>query len=105
MTLKFSQLSLYERTIHTLFGTLCVLALIYCALLLSLVFSVIERKQNNLAIRELRSELSSEETKYANTLSSITETKLTDAHYVKVDNSTFAVRKSSIATYTVLYGH
>ena len=54
-------------------GTLCILALVYCAIILSLVFSVIERKQNTIASRDLSSELSSLEATYANIVSSISE--------------------------------
>lgn len=103
MSLKFSTTSLYERSVHVLIGTFFVTIFAYCLVLLSLVFSVIERKQNVLAIRELRSELTTYETNYANQLSSITDAKLTTEHYVKVDGSTFAVRKSTIASYAVLY--
>jgi hypothetical protein len=84
-------------------GTLCVLALVYCAIILSLVFSVIERKQNTLASRDLASELSSLETKYANIVSSITESDLAEKDFTRVDGATFAVRKDDIASYTVLY--
>lgn len=86
-------------------GTLLVLALIYCAIILSLVFSVIERKQNAMLIRDLSSQLSSLEIKYASTVTSISETELLNNNFVRVDNTTFAVRKDDIASYTVLYAH
>ena len=86
-------------------GTLCILALVYCAVLLSLVFSVIERKQNTIAVRDLSSELSVLEAKYANIVSSITETQLIGNNYTRIDGTTFAVRKDDIASYTVLYAH
>jgi hypothetical protein len=86
-------------------GTLCVLALIYCAIILSLIFSVIERKQNTLASRDLSSTLSTLETKYANIVSSITEKDLSDRDFTRVDSASFAVRKDDIASYTVLYAH
>ncbi len=84
-------------------GTLCALALIYCVVLLSLVFSVIERKQNTIAIRDLSSQLSMVEAKYANIVSSITEKDLLANNYTRIDSTTFAVRKDDIASYTVLY--
>ena len=89
--------------VHTMLGTLCALALVYCAVLLSLVFSVIERKQNTIAIRDLSSELSVLEAKYANIVSSITEKDLVLNNYTRIDGATFAVRKDDIASYTVLY--
>jgi hypothetical protein len=103
MNLEYRTKNFYERAVHTMAGTLCVLALVYCAIILSLVFSVIERKQNTLASRDLASELSSLETKYANIVSSITESDLAEKDFTRVDGATFAVRKDDIASYTVLY--
>lgn len=95
--------TLLERTVHSMFGLLVLLALVYCVVLLSLVFSVIERKQNSVASRELTSTLSALEGKYANTVSSINDQVLASNSYKRVDNATFAVRKDAIASYTVLY--
>lgn len=103
MNLKYKTINLHERIVHTMLGSLCVLALIYCLVLLSLVFSVIERKQNTMAIRDLSSELSVLEAKYANIVSSITEKDLSLHNFTRVDGATFAVRKDDIASYTVLY--
>ncbi len=103
MNLTYKATNFYEKAVHTMLGTLCVLALVYCAVLLSLVFSVIERKQNISATRDLSSQLSSLEMKYANIVSSISEADLVANNYTRVDNATFAVRKDDIASYTVLY--
>jgi hypothetical protein len=99
---NYQAISLYERTVHSMLGFLVVLALVYCVVLLSLVFSVIERKQNSVA-RELTSTLSALEAGYANTVSSISDQVLASNSYKRVDNATFAVRKDAIASYTVLY--
>lgn len=99
----YQTISLYERTVHSMFGFLVVLALVYCVVLLSLVFSVIERKQNAVQGRELTSTLSALEAKYANSVSSINDQVLAANNYKRVDNTTFAVRKDAIASYTVLY--
>ena len=88
-----------------MFATVVILALVYCIVLLSLVFSVIERKQNTIASRDLSSELSTLETRYANQVASINDSVLATNNYVRVDNTTFAVRKDDIASYTVLYAH
>ena len=93
----------YEKAVHTMFWTLCVLALVYCVVVLSLVFSVIERKQNTLASRDLSSRLSTIETTYANRVSSITENDLLQKGFIRFNETTFAVRKDDIASYTVLY--
>lgn len=103
MSPRYQSATLIERTVHTMFGTLCILALIYCAVLLSLVFSVIERKQNAIATREAASTLASLEANYANTVSSISDAALLSKAFTRVDNTTFAVRKDPIASYTVLY--
>jgi hypothetical protein len=100
---NYQAISLYERTVHSMLGFLVVLALVYCVVLLSLVFSVIERKQNSVASRELTSTLSALEAGYANTVSSISDQVLASNSYKRVDNATFAVRKDAIASYTVLY--
>ena len=105
MSPKYQSITFYERTVHAMFGTLSVLALVYCIVLLSLVFSVIERKQNTLASRDLSSQLSMYETKYANIVSSVTENDLLSRDFTRVDGATFAVRKDDIASYTVLYAH
>lgn len=103
MSPRYQSLTLIERTVQTMFGGLIVLALIYCAVLLSLVFSVIERKQNTLASRELTSTLSALEARYANTVASINDDMLLAHEYQRIDGATFAVRKDPIASYTVLY--
>lgn len=105
MNLQYKITNFYEKAVHSMLGILCVLALIYCAVLLSLVFSVIERKQNTIASRDLSSQLSSLETKYANIVSSITEKDLDTNNFTRIDGATFAVRKDDIASYTVLYAH
>lgn len=97
--------TLYERTVNTMFGTVAVLALMYCVVLLSLVFSVIERKQNTVAVRDLTSEVGSLETRYANQVTAINDSTLANNHYSRVDGTTLAVRKDSIASYSVLYAH
>lgn len=105
MNLQYTTKTFYERAVHTMAGTLCVLALMYCIVILSLVFSVIERKQNIIASRDLASRLSVLESKYANTVSSITENDLLAKDFVHVDGTIFTVRKDNIASYTVLYAH
>ncbi len=105
MNLQHKTTTFYERAVHTMVGTLCVFSLVYCAILLSLVFSVIDRKQNTIASRDLSSNLSALETKYANIVSSISENDLVQNNFTRVDSATFAVRKDAIASYTVLYAH
>jgi hypothetical protein len=105
MSPNYKSINIYERTVHTMFATVLILSVVYCLVLLSLVFSVIERKQNTIASRDLSSELSSLETRYANQVAGINDSVLAINNYVRVDNTTFAVRKDDIASYTVLYAH
>lgn len=105
MSSRYQTLTLVHRTVHAMFGSLIILAFIYCAILLSLVFSVIGQKQNILATRDLSSSLSVLEAKYANTVSSINDATLSVNNFKRVDSATFAVRKDPIASYTVLYAH
>jgi hypothetical protein len=103
MSPRYQSITLFERSVHAMFGTLGLLALVYCVVLLSLIFSVIERKQNALASRDLTSTLSMLEAKYANSVASISDTTLALNNYKRIDGATFAVRKDPIASYTVLY--
>lgn len=105
MNTKYQSTAIYERTVHVMFGTVVVLAFMYCIVLLSLVFSVIERKQNDIAVRDLGSQVSSLETRYANQIASINDSTLALNNYTRVSGATFAVRKDAIASYTVLYAH
>jgi hypothetical protein len=103
MSPRYQSITLFQRTVHTMFGTLLLLALVYCVVLLSIVFSVIERKQDNIASRDLTSELASLEAKYANTVGGINDSVLAQNNFKRVDGTAFAVRKDPIASYTVLY--
>jgi hypothetical protein len=105
MSPKYQTTTLQEKTVHAMLGTLTVLALVYCVVLLSLVFSVIERKQNTITARDLTSQLSALEANYANQLTTINDSTLATNHYSRVDGTTFAVRKDAIASYSVLYAH
>jgi hypothetical protein len=91
------------KTVHTLLLSLLVLAACYVLVLLSLVFSVVERKQNMLAIKEASSNVSSLENEYASYVASISDITLQESMYKKIDTTTFTVRKDEIASYTVLY--
>lgn len=96
--------SFQERVIHTMFATIALLVVVYTLVLLALVFSAIERKQSLLAVRDITSSLSQIEQEYAVRLADINDHTLAAHNFTRIDNSTFAVRKDPIATYTVLYG-
>lgn len=103
MSPKYQLTTIYEKVVHVMFGTLSLLAFTYCVVLLSLVFSVIERKQNTIATRDLASQVSALEANYANQIASINDSTLAVHKYTRIDSTTFAVRKDAIASYTVLY--
>lgn len=91
-----------EKLINTMIVTVLLLVVVYAIVLLSLVFSVIERKQNLLAIKDLTSKVSYLESNYANEISSINDTILAEYNFKRVDGS-FAVRKDAIASFSLLY--
>lgn len=103
MSPHYKSITLYERSVNAMIGTICILSLVYCAILLSLVFSVIERKQSILESRDLTSQLSTLEANYANKIASINDSSLNAHQFVRVDGATLTVRKDAIASYTVLY--
>lgn len=104
MNLLLKRNTVEERTVHAMIVVLCVLAIIYCIVLLVLIFSVIEKKQNTIATRGLSSEVSNLETRYAEIISSINDTSLFSHGFIRIDEgATFAIRKDEIASYTVLY--
>lgn len=94
--------TLQEKLIHAMIGTIVVLVIIYCAILLVLVFSVIEQKQNALTIKDLTSKVSYLESSYANTISKINDNVLLANNFKRVDGS-FAIRKDEVASFALLY--
>lgn len=105
LTKHFIQQNFYQRMINTMFATLLVLAVVYCIILLSLVFSVIERKQNLIAVKDLSSQVSALETRYSNEVANINDTVLAEHNFSRIENTTFAVRKDPIASFSLLYTH
>ena len=105
MTTTHSTQIFYQRIVHSMLVSVLVLAIVYCLVLLSLVFSVIERKQNLLAIKDLSSQVSALETRYSNEVSSIDDATLAAHNFVHIDNTSFAVRKDPIASFSLLYTH
>lgn len=100
---KFQTQTLQEKLIHTMIATLAILATVYCLVLLSLVFDVIEQKQNNITIKDLSSKISYLESSYANEIAAIDDHLLNENNFKHIDGS-FAVRKDPIASFALLYG-
>ncbi|MEN9551702.1 MAG: hypothetical protein RI935_79 [Candidatus Parcubacteria bacterium] len=101
MKLHYKQIQ--TKGVHALLGMLIAFALCYVLVLLSLIFAVIERKQNLSLIKEYSSEISSLENDYATYVATMSPSYLKNTSYKKIDTTTFAVRKDEIASYTVLY--
>lgn len=99
---KLKSQTIEERIVHTMIGTVSLLVIVYCLVLLSLIFSVIERKQNILAIKDLTSDVSYLESGYANKISNINDKVLAEHNFKRVDSS-FAVRKDTVASFSMLY--
>lgn len=94
---------LEQKTVQGLFSLFCLLCIVYCVVLVSIVFSVIERKQSTLASTNLTNQLMETENKYADTLATLDDDTLFDMGFRKFDATSFAVRKDPIATYALLY--
>lgn len=99
---KFHQQTIQEKLIHTMIATIALLVVVYCLVLLSLVFSVIEQKQNTITIKDLTSKASYLESNYANEIASINDSVLAQNNFKRVDGS-FAVRKDAVASFSLLY--
>lgn len=105
LTKHFIHQNLQQRIINSMMATLLVLAIVYCVILLSLVFSVIERKQNLIAVKDLSSQISALETRYSNEITNINDTVLAQHNFSRIENTTFTVRKDPIASFSLLYTH
>lgn len=101
--LTYKTMTLRERIVNSMLAAIVVLAIAYCVILLSLVFSVIERKQAISSTKDLVSKLSAVESSYANEIARISDTVLSQKEFVRLDGATLTVRKDPIAGYTVLY--
>lgn len=96
---------LQQKLVHGLFSLFATLCIVYCCILVAIVFSVIERKQVNLASTDLTNQLMQAENHYATEVASIDETTIQAKGFHRFDATSFAVRKDPIATYAVLYAH
>lgn len=103
--IKHNTTSIQEMTAHSLLLAILVLAAIYCALLISIIFSVIEQKKNNIASTDLSSKLTSIENKYSTQIATLNEVKISNLNYKHINSTSFAVRKDNVASYTFLYEH
>jgi hypothetical protein len=100
-TLRHTYLT--EKTIHSLLALFGVLCAAYLVILLSIVFSVIERKQDVLATSAIGNDLMTVENSYASLLSTLDDNALADRGFARFEATHFAVRKDPIATYALLY--
>lgn len=101
--LKHSTASIQERTAQSLLLAILVLASIYCVLLISIIFSVIEQKKNNVANVAMASQLTTTENKYASQVALLDDAKISNLNYKHITSTSFAVRKDNVASYTFLY--
>ena len=101
---KISHTYLEEKTVQGLVSVFLILCALYCVLLISIIFSVIERKQNTLAVNNLTNQLMETEGRYAAIIASLDDSKLRELGFGKFSATSFAVRKDPIASYAILYG-
>lgn len=100
-TLRHTHLT--EKTVHALLSLFGVLCVAYLIVLLSIVFSVIERKQDILTTANIGNDLMRVENSYATLLSTLDDKALSDKGFTRFESTHFAVRKDPIATYALLY--
>lgn len=105
LTKNFIHQNLQQRIVNSMLATILVLTIVYCVILLSLVFSVIERKQNLITVKDLSSEVSALEARYSNEVTNINDTVLAQHNFARIENTTFTVRKDPIASFSLLYTH
>ncbi len=103
MALRYKTKTTEQKLANVMIFTIVVLAIIYCCMVLSIIFSAIERKQDLLAIKDITSKISYSENDYADKVASIDSTALEQKGFVKINNATFAVRKDPIASFSLLY--
>ncbi len=100
-TLRHTYLT--EKTVHALLSLFGVLCIAYLIVLLSIVFSVLERKQDVLATASIGNDLMRVENSYASLLGTLDDKALSDRGFSRFESTHFAVRKDPIATYAFLY--
>lgn len=102
-TLTLKNLTREEIAVRFLISTLCILLVVYSFVLLSLIFSAIDKKETGIQVNKLSTLLSTREHDYTEAVMAINESSLKDFGFQKITSSTFAVRKDPVATFTVLY--
>lgn len=100
-TLRHTYLT--EKTIHALLTLFSLLCIAYLIILISIVFSVIERKQDVLATSSIGNDLMQVENTYASLLATLDDKALTERGFTRFEATHFAVRKDPIASYALLY--
>ena len=100
-TLRHSYLM--EKSIQALLSLFGVLCIAYLIILISIVFSVIERKQDVLATATIGNDLMQVENSYASLLGTLDDKSLLGMGFSRFESTHFAVRKDPIATYALLY--
>lgn len=101
--LKYNTTTIQERTAQSLLLMVILLALVYCGLLISIVFSVIEQKKNNISSVAISSKLTTIENKYSSQIALLNDSKISSLNYKHITSTSFAVRKDNVASYTFLY--
>lgn len=94
---------LTEKTVHGLLSLFGILCAAYIVVMISIVFSVIERKQDVLAITSIGNDLMQVENNYAAMVATLDDATLKEKGFHKFESTRFAVRKDPIATYALLY--
>lgn len=103
--LHYNTIDIQEKSVKLLLAIIFVLVAVYCSLLISVVFSVIEQKQNNIASINISSNLTTLENKYASKIATFDYLSVSKLDFVHINSTSFAVRKDKVASYSFLYEH
>lgn len=99
----YAQLTVKENIVKILFAVLTVLVICYSLTLLSLTGNAITVKKISIQIKKTETDIARSERDYSNLISSLNANHFSSFGFSLASNSTFAVKKDEIATFSVLY--
>ena len=92
-----------EIIVKSLFSLLALLVIMYSLTLLSLTGNAISLKKVSLQIKHTDIEIAKVERGFSKVLTDINASDLSVSGFASVSNSSFAIKKDPIATFSVLY--
>lgn len=99
----YTQFVVKENIVKVLFAILTILIVCYSLTLLSLTGNAITVKKLSIQIKKTETDIARAERDYSNSISSLNASHFSSFGFAMATNSTFAVKKDEIATFSVLY--